>query len=193
MIDTELEGWRQSWQSETAVPADLRNRVQRQTLWMRIALVADILVTLTMGGGTTLLAIRSPRPEYLILAAATWFFLMAAWAFSLVARRGTWQPPLAETTDAFLDLSLRRCRAQLAGVWFCAALYLAEIAFCLAWIYRESPPRGLSWGAWLWFGSPTIDGVWALTVAVMIGLFWFRKRKLAELQSLAELRAELSE
>jgi hypothetical protein len=44
-MDTELETWRREWQSETAVPADLRRRVERQSRWLKVGIAADILVT----------------------------------------------------------------------------------------------------------------------------------------------------
>ena len=47
-VDTELEVWRQQWQSVTTVPLDLRRKVERQSLFMKIAILADLLVTITI-------------------------------------------------------------------------------------------------------------------------------------------------
>ena len=62
-VDTELETWRRQWQSGITVPLDLRKKVERQSRFMKIALMGDILVTITIGGARTDWAIRSPQPE----------------------------------------------------------------------------------------------------------------------------------
>jgi hypothetical protein len=170
-MDAEWEVWRREWQSETAVRLDLRKIVERQSRWMRIALIADVLVT---------------------LAAMTWLFVAAAWTFALNANRGNWSPSALDTA-AFVDLSVRRCRSRLAAVWFGAGLYVSEIAFCLGWIYRHSPePRTPLW-AWLFFGSLTIDVVWAATLAFAGALIWYRRRKRAEIAWLLGLRGQAAE
>jgi hypothetical protein len=179
-VDTELEAWRQQWQSGTAVPLDLRRKVERQSLFMKLALIADILVTVTIGGGTTAWALRSPQPEVVFLAIATWIFIATAWAFSLLLNRGSWSPS-AQDTAAFIDLSVRRCRGKLAAVSFGAGLFLLQIAFVLGWVYRYSPAHQTPLLTWLFFGSIPIDIVWLCTVAFFAFLVWYRRRKRAEL------------
>jgi hypothetical protein len=76
--DTELETWRQQWQSGANVPVDLRRRVERQSRFTKIALIGDILVTITIGGATTGWAVRSPQPEIVLLSVATWIFIATA-------------------------------------------------------------------------------------------------------------------
>ena len=44
--------------------------------------------------------------------------------------------PSADTTTAFLDLSIRRCRRRLHALVAQALLYVAIIAFDLVWIYH---------------------------------------------------------
>ena len=80
-LDAELELWREQWQSssESPVLTGLRKRVARESLYMRIMLMTDILVTAVIGGATLALAIRNPRPATIILAAATWLFITVAW------------------------------------------------------------------------------------------------------------------
>jgi hypothetical protein len=51
--DTELEIWREEWQSEASIPADLHRKVERQSRNMWIALICNIVVTVVMGGGWT--------------------------------------------------------------------------------------------------------------------------------------------
>jgi hypothetical protein len=74
-----------------------------------------------------------------------------------------------------------------------AGLYISEIVFCLGWFYRHSPePRTPLW-AWLFFGSLTIDVVWAATLAFFGALIWYRRKKRAELAWLLGLRGQVAE
>ena len=185
-LDTELETWRREWQSKTAVPADLSRRVERQSRWLKIGIAADIVVTVAIGGGVIALAARSPQPDMLLLAAATWSFIAVAWAFRLIISRGLWSPAAIDTA-AFVDLSVRRCRAQLKATVFGAGLFVVEMAFCLGWIYRHSAPRVPLLG-WL-FGSVFNGLVWLFSLAFFICLvcYWRKKRaELAWLRTLSE-------
>jgi len=183
-LDAELETWRREWQSEAAVPADLRRRVERQSRWLKIGIAGDILVTVAIGGGVIALAARSPQPDMLLLVAATWSFIAVAWAFRLVVSRGLWSPTAIDTA-AFVDLSIRRCRAQLKAAVFGAGLFVVEMAFCLGWIYRHSAPRVPLLG-WL-FGSVFNGLIWLFSLAFFVCLVWYRRKKRAELAWLAGL------
>ena len=189
-IDTELEVWRQQWQSGTPIPLDLRRKVERQSRSMKIALIGDILVTITIGGATTGWAVRSPQREIVLLAVATWVFIATAWTFTLTVNRRNWSPS-AQDTAAFVDLSVRRCQGRLAAVWFAAALFLFQIVFVLSWVYRNSPAQRPPLLTWLFFGSIPIDVVWLCTLAFFGFLVWYRRRKRAELASLLNLRHEM--
>jgi hypothetical protein len=183
--DTELEAWRHEWQSETAVPADLRRRVERQSRWLKITIAAEILVTVVIGGGVIALAAISPQPDMLVLAAATWSFIAVAWAFRLSVSRGLWSPA-AMNTAAFVDLSIKRCRSQLKATVFGAGLFVVEIAFCLGWIHRHSAPRAPLL-AWL-FGSWVNGLVWLFALVFFVFLAGYRRKKRAELEWLLGLR-----
>jgi hypothetical protein len=183
-LDAELETWRREWQAEAAVPPDLRRRVERQSRWLKVGIAGDILVTVAIGGGVIALAARSPQPDMLLLAAATWSFIAAAWAFRIVISRGLWSPAAIDTA-AFVDLSIKRCRAQLAATVFGAGLFVVEMAFCLGWIYRRVAPRVPLLG-WL-FGSVFNGLVWLFSLAFFICLVWYRRKKRAELAWLAGL------
>ncbi len=194
-IDTELEVWRQQWQSGATVPPtvtatftlDLRRRVERQSRFMKIVLIADIFVTITIGGATTGWAVRSPQPEIVLLAVATWVFIATAWTFTLTVNRRSWSPS-AQDTAAFVDLSVRRCRGRLAAVWFAAGLFVFQIVFVLGWVYRNSPAHRQPLLTWLLFGSVPIDLVWVCTLAFFGFLVWYRRRKSAGLAYLLGLQ-----
>jgi hypothetical protein len=175
--DLELETWRAEWQAEAQGPADLRRKVARGTRNLRLMLALEVLVTVTIGGGYTLWAVREPRTEMLVLASAVWVFLAAAWTFAIVSRRGAWSPAAITTAD-FVDLSIRRCRGKLAAVRFGIGLYFAEMAFCLTWLYRDPARRGPA--------PAIIFGV--VTPAFLMGVARFRRKTQAELAGLLELR-----
>ena len=192
-VDTELEVWRRQWQSDTAgttVPVDLRRKVERQSRSMKIALAADILVTITIGGATTGWAIRAPQPNIILLAVWTWFLIAAAWAFALRVNHGNWSPS-AEDAAVFVNLSVRRCRARLSATRFAAGFFLVQIGFILGWVYKNSPVQGTPVLAWLFFSSIPIDAVWLGTAAFFTFLIWYRRRKLAELAYFLNLRDPL--
>jgi hypothetical protein len=185
-LDTELERWRGEWQSEAAVPADLRRRVERQSRWLQVGLAADILVTIVIGGGVSVLAVRSPQPDMLVLTAATWLFIAVAWALALAVYRGLWTPAGMDTAT-FVDLSIRRCRARLASVAFGAGLAAVEFAFCLGWDYVHTSPR-MPLAQWFFFSSIPIDLAWGFALAIFAFVWWYRRRKLAELEWWLALR-----
>lgn len=186
-VDTELELWRRQWQSDTTVPPDLRRKVERQSIWMKMALLADILVTVTIGGAMAAWAVRAPQPNIILLAAWTWIVIVAAWAFALRVNRGNWSPS-SEAVAAFVELSVRRCRARLLAVRFAAGLFVVQVAFLLGWVYNNSPARGTS--LWLFLSSVPIDVVWACTLAFFVFLIWYRRKKHAELVYFLSLRQE---
>jgi hypothetical protein len=181
-LDAELELWREQWQSssESPVLTGLRKRVARESLYMRIMLMTDILVTAVIGGATLALAIRNPRPATIILAAATWLFITVAWIFGLSYRKDAWSPS-ASTTSAFLDLSIRRCRGNLRAVAFGAILYVVEMTFCLSRVYRESGS----------LSSTVIIIITLITLIFSALLIMYRKKKLIDLSYLLNLQRDL--
>jgi hypothetical protein len=188
-VDIELEIWRRQWQSDTAVPLDLRRKVERQSRLMRIALIAPILVTITIGGAMAAWAVRAPQPNNILLAVWTWILIAVAWTFGLRVDRGNWSPS-AEDAVVFVDLSLRRCRAKLSSIRFAAGFFLVQIVFVLGWVYNNSPVRGTPLLTWLFFSSIPIDAVWLCTVVFFGFLIWYRRRKLAELAYFLSLRED---
>jgi hypothetical protein len=189
--DLELDRWRELWQTQhDAAPLDLRARVDRQTRRIRWLLVLPVLVTIVMGGGFGWQAIDSPSFDSIALAAATWTFIAAAWTIALVNSRGTWRP-LAETTAAYLDLSIRRCRSTLRGLAWGVALYVVELAFCVGWrLYRldgDVPVAHVLASASVvvlgWVGLPAFVGL----------AIWYGRRTRAELARLEELRHQLGD
>lgn len=188
-VDTELDAWRQQWQSNATVPLELRRRVERQSRFLKMNLIAEVLVTIMIGGAITGWAIRSRDASIILLAVGTWVYIAIAWTFGLIANRGNWSPS-AQNTAAFIDLSVRRCRGSLAAVWFGGGMFLFQLAFVLGWVYHYSPAHLIPISTWLFFGSIPVDIVWLCTVVFFGFLFWYRRRKQVELSYLLDLQEQ---
>lgn len=187
-VDLELATWRQEWQSAAGgLPGlDLRKKVQRQSRLMRLALALDCLVTVVIGGGVTVWAVRSAQGDTLSLALATWVFLAAAWAFVITGTAGNWSPA-SEDTAEFLDLSIRRARATITATIYQTVLFWTEIVFCLGWVYRHD---GVREPVFLWVlpRSVSMGCIWLASLAFSVFIVWFRRRKRTELEWLMEVR-----
>jgi hypothetical protein len=85
------------------------------------------------------------------------------------------------STGEFVDLSIRRCRNNLASARFGAGLYFAEMAFCLTWLYWDPARRGPL--------PAVIFGV--VTPIFLVGLARYRRRKRAELERLVEWQRQV--
>jgi hypothetical protein len=188
-LDSELDLWREQWQASAEAPelSGLRERVARQSRYIRMILAADILVTLVIGGGTIVFAARSPRTATLLLAVATWLFIAAAWIFGLSNRKNAWSPA-ASTTSAFLEVSIRRSRGSLRAVTFGAILYIVEMAFCLSWVFHE-----LSEPLPVFLTSTTLIAIYVFTLLFAAVLIWYRKKKSTDLAYLLNLQRELEQ
>jgi hypothetical protein len=189
--DVELEAWRRDWQAASPPILDLKAKVDRQTRMMRWAVVADIIVTIAIGGGTLALALRSPRTQMLVLTIGAWIFIGIAWAMSFLLRRGAWAPVTA-TTTAFLDLSILRCRRRREALVAQALLYVMILTFDLVWIYLASAPDSRP-GAMAFLMSPVILWIWVVTGALGALAVRHRRKLSRELAALTRLRQQIGE
>jgi hypothetical protein len=173
MVDPELDTWREQWQTEKAIPPDLRSKVERQTRMVRLGLALDVVVTVVMGGWTTTWAVMSHLRSVALLAGATWSFIAAAWIFGILNLRGAWAPHELSVAE-FTAVCIRRCRARLRAAIFGGVLCVVEVGFCLEWLRWNYGVHD----AW------TVDGVCAGT-AVFVGLcVWYYRRQEKELAAL---------
>lgn len=132
------------------------------------------------------------QPDTILLAAATWFFLAAAWTIALTFSHVNWSPSALDTI-AFVDLSVLRCRGTLAAIRFVAGLFVYEIVFCLGWVYRQSPEPRTPLLPWLLFSSPRIDIVWLTTLLFFGFPIWYRRRNRAEMTYLVSLSEQFKD
>lgn len=190
--DVELEGWRRQWQSRADAGVDagaveaLRRRVLRETHSLKLNLAWPILVTLVVGGWITLRALRTAQTLDVVLAIEAWIFIVVIWTGCLWITRGTWRP-LADTTAAFVDISIRRREANLRGLVFGACLYVAQLAFAVLALGAASPSGIVP----VLTSSYIIVVGWIGVPCGLVALFWFRRRQRADLERLRELKRQL--
>src|SRR5262249_56053688 len=110
MRDDELEGWRRQWHAQPAVPIDLIRRVERQTMYMQLDWIAQILPGL-IGVATVVAAIVMRSWTWVLLACGTWLFNIVGWWFMIRNTEGIWTP-FAPTTPPYIQLSFNRCLTQ---------------------------------------------------------------------------------
>ena len=121
-----------------------------------------------------------------MLVAEVWLFILVTWAGCLWIVRGTWRP-LAETTVAFIDISIRRCRSNLRGASFGAWLYVCQLSFVMLWkLYSTSIELAVLLTSW-----PVILLGWLGVPVFFAWRSWFMRRQRAELDRLLELEREL--
>ena len=155
---------------------------------MRWSLIVPVFTTIGIGSLFTVPAIHSNDADAVGLAASVWIILAITWGFVLWNSAGSWRPE-AQTTAAFLDLSIRRCLRAIRAIVFGAVLYVAELAFCFTWILRHQrgPHRETlaalvtSWPiAVVWLATPVFG--------VFIVRYWRLKQR--QLRTLEALRRQ---
>jgi hypothetical protein len=190
--DHELERWQRQWQSQPAVPIDLRRRVERDMRGRRLALLASIAVTVVIGGGTSLWAARSGESAVFVLAFAVWIFIAIAWGLTirLERLRGP-SRPLTNTTSAFLDYAIRTRRMRRQGITASAILYVVFFGFMLIWRYRAGAPAA-TLTPWEYVTSVRIITLLAISVALGVLAIDQRRRLDRELRNLVTMRDDTS-
>jgi hypothetical protein len=130
MRDDELEVWRRQWHGQPAVPIDLIRKVERQTMYMQLDWIAQILPGL-IGVATVVAAIVMRSWTWVLLACGTWLFNIVGWWFMIRNTEGMWTP-VAQTTAAYIELSIERCRRKLINFRFTTRFTVFLTAFVIA-------------------------------------------------------------
>jgi len=160
--------------------------VRRETRSLKLNLVFPILVTVVIGGAIILRALRTGQAIDILLAGETWTFIVVTWVGCMWIARGTWRP-LADTTAAFVDISIRRREANLRGATFGTFLYVFQLAFTVIALSAASP-------AGIVPVLTSINVIVAGWIGLPVGLailYWFRRRQRADLERLRELKRQL--
>lgn len=200
MIDPEWRGLMEAWQSEAPgepAPAPLsdevRRRIRRKVRLHSYGLILLAVFEVTGCAGILLWLFRDlledgPNAVEISGFAGTAFFVAVALAFSFWNRRGAWWPA-AESTRAFVDLSLERCRRKLRTLRFCPWLLAAELAFVIPWAAWALLSRDAGREDWLRsFGLAVVA-----SAALLVWWAWYRKKTLRERTEWEELRRSLGD
>jgi hypothetical protein len=191
-VDGEMESWRRQWQGGSTPGIDaaaierLRRGVARENFWSIWGLIFPILVTLGSGATVVMPALRSERPLGVLLGVESFVFIVVVWIVALWLGRGTYRP-LADTTAAFIDVSIRRREAYARGAIAGACLYVAQFAVLVLAMGLEMPG---GFGAVL-ASTPAMVLGWIGMPVVFAGLYWFGRRQRADLERLRELKRQL--
>jgi len=140
MKDDELEVWRREWQGQPAVPIALIRRVERGTVYLRLGQYA-LYLPLTITIVTTIGAILNPNLLSIVFASGLWLFMIIGRLFSRKNMKGVWAPA-AETTVAYVDLSILRCRSRLSQIRFSNVLTPLLTTFVLVGLYEMFASSG---------------------------------------------------
>ena len=187
-VDLELENWKSLWQTDVQVPADLREKANRQLRRMRTMLVADIGVTVVMGGAAIAWAMTPKQPPVRLLASWVWMTLIAAWLFRWFNDRGNWTGA-APNTEVFLELLQRRYRASLRSLKFGYALGVVQLLFSSAWVYfelnRNAPITILQF-----LTLKANLAAWSCALLLFVGAVRFSRKLERELAYVRQLRSD---
>jgi hypothetical protein len=197
MVDQELKDWQATWQSSAemtrpAPPFDIRHHAARAGRRLTIRYAAGCLWAVALLLFSAIFAQRHPTLQWLLWAAAVWIATLVAVAFTIWNGRGLWTAAGQSNAD-YVELSRMRCVAELRMIRFGYGLLWAELAVVIPW---------LLWNFFSRWRSPGFDPtshltgfavLLALTVGYLIGFTIYRRRKLRELELLADFQRSVNE
>ena len=187
----DLEQLKQRWQAQAAPGPDvaaLRERVGMDTRAHQRTLVFVGLATLLVVVLTLLYAWRSARAAAWVSFVFTTAFAAVVWVVALWLSRGTWRPR-DESTAAYLDVSIQRCKSVIVAAPVGIVLYLAGLAGTLMWKQRL---LGVDWDQML--GTPAmIFAGWIGAPLYSLFMLWNAQRQRRRLAVLVDLKRQLSE
>jgi hypothetical protein len=138
--EEELELWRRQWHSQPAIPIELIRKVERQTVYLKLQRLSLILPVL-VGIGTIVLAFMTPTLPWVLLSVGTWVFIIVGLVFQFRNDKDIWAPA-AETTAAYVDLSIIRCRKTLNDIRYSFIFSPLLTTFVLVALYQVLADSG---------------------------------------------------
>jgi hypothetical protein len=190
-MDLELDAWRNDWLAHEAPEAemlrpDLRRLVQRKGRRLQWSLVGQLLAGASLLAFSAWFTSARPTLEWILWAGVIWGATFIAGGFAIRNSAGQWKA-LQQSNAAFLDLSRRRCLAELRAVrfgrWFLAVL----LAIVAPWLSLDFAMRQMPMAQYFF-------GIAATVAMAAIYLAWFlarERRTLHELRRLDEFAEEL--
>jgi len=196
MNNGEFLKWQQLWQSHHLVPIDLIRTVERQTLRLQSLRIAEIAVTILVGGGLIGATIAHPlmeRTYWVALTLSTWLFIVALWVVSLRISRNAWRAA-EPSISAYVELQVRRYRQQINGIRAGSIVSLL-LSTCLLIIVFEALNHSLKihnvslplWSIiYFWAVGIVVNG------AVLLGQIAKKRRLQSALNNLLDVQRSLS-
>jgi pilus assembly protein TadC len=195
-INNEFSHWQQQWQSHPVVPVDLIRRIERKTLGIRAMRVAEIAVTILIGGGLIGATIAHPvigQIYWLVLTLVTWLFIIVAWVISLRASKNAWNAA-EPSISVYMDLQVRRYRQQINTIWSSSTWGLL-FSSCLLIIVYEALSHALRarnvslpWSSLVTFLAVGIG----VNGIVLLGQVAKKRRLQSELDNMLDLQRNVS-
>jgi hypothetical protein len=187
----DLNDLKRQWQIQPKVGPDvaaLRKRIAADTRAQTHTLVLVSVMTVVIIGAVCLHDFRTSQPDAWFGAVVTTLFSCVVWSVALWMSRGTWRPR-DESTVAYVDVSIHRCRSVIAAAPIGIVLYIAGVAGALAWKQRQ---LGLDWSQLLETPSMIIAG-WIGAPLYSLGMLWNARRQRRRLAFLMDVRKQLGE
>jgi hypothetical protein len=193
--DRELDTWRQQWGTVGEPLPDIHRQIQKRIKRQNLRFLADNLsaaVTFVAGVVFAVFVVRQ-QPDRLGItwAAGICIFMLVCAGYRLWLQRGTWRPE-TQSTRAFVELWEKRLTAKLRLLRLASYLVVGWIAFVAVSASVNREVVALRFKA---HPAEQLAGVAASCIVVPASLFWlawYRRRKLAELEDVKRLLAEMN-
>ncbi|WP_406828759.1 hypothetical protein [Microbulbifer sp. ARAS458-1] len=169
------------------VPEAIRAHVGRQERRMRWYAWFEWGTSLVVGVGGVYLVLRSEAGDALWRALLVVVLLAFAMAFSVVNRRGVWEP-LEESVRGYLDLArlrLVRKRRMLIFAWL---FFIAELGIFAVWQWLSA----YGWLEPVFADSGRFALTWISVFSLAMGIwsFWYWRRIKSSEQQIAKWQQE---
>jgi len=187
--DPELDQWSELWRSGEPFDARLAERARKAVWRFRVWIYLEVLVTVLMGGGFTMWAVRAHQTPVTVLAIWVWLSLAAAWVFRLISDWNDFTGA-AVATGSYLAVLLRRLRSSLRAAEFGGVLFVVQLIVTSLWAFVELNRQGhVSLGDYLALPANVVFAFG--TVAFAFWLVRYRRRVRWEIGELEKMGKEL--
>ena len=181
--DDELRDWMTDWQADPEPAPEIldaiRRRVRRKSVWMALSLTGEVALVLWMLAFLAQSALTHPTPTHVCTLVCLALLILWATGWRLWYLRGTWRPS-AETTSAFIDLSILRCQRGLKALQAGWLLLVLELTVMIPWVVLSVQAKGAA------FGLMAVLTVLTSTFLIVAG-----RRTRRELREWEEMRVSL--
>lgn len=189
--DPELDQWSELWRSGEALETGLAERARKAVWRFRMGIYLEVLVTVVMGGGATVWALRAHQTPVTLLAIWVWISLAVAWLFRFISDWNDFTGAAVET-GSYLATLLRRLRSSLRAAEFGGVLFFVQLMVTSTWVFRELNRLGhVSVSEYLLLPANLVFAVG--TVGFVVWLVRYRRRLHREIAELERMRVELGD